>query len=92
MSYNIPDYTLRQLHNYINDGVPPSGFLRAVLTNNLIESFNRADDNNMVAMFDIVRYVYNEVPSNLWGDANKIANHIFAKEQERENGIVSMHL
>ena len=63
----VPTSVLNDLDAYVYKHVPPGGFLEAVLSNNLKESFGRADNNNIRAMFDIVCYIYNCVPLTCWG-------------------------
>lgn len=59
----IPQRTIDSLTRYLEDGVPTGGFMEAVLSNNLMESFGRADDENREALFEITRYIYNNLPS-----------------------------
>jgi len=47
-------------------------FLTAVLSNNLTQACGRADDSNLRALPDIVRYCYNELPSDCWGSPEKV--------------------
>ena len=70
--YNMPDMTLHCLKEYVENRVPPGGFLYAVLTNNLIESFGRADEGNSASLQQIVRYLYNEMPADCWGSPAKV--------------------
>lgn len=69
----IPDYTLAAINRYVEERVPPSGFLSAVLENNLMEAFGRADENNRAALFEIVSYLYNDAPSACWGSPAKVS-------------------
>lgn len=68
----IPDYTMRGLRQYADDHQPVGGFLTAVLSNDLKGAFGRADENNRAAMFDIVSYCYNDIPSECWGSPEKV--------------------
>ena len=68
----IPPITKDQIDEYVKNRIPPGGFLNAVLSNNLMESFYRADDINRHHMFDIVKYLYNDVPSDCWGSDDKV--------------------
>ena len=58
---------------YRDQGVPPSDFIYAVLTNNLSEAFARADEDNLKDLRDIVQYVYNYMPAKAWGTPEKVA-------------------
>ena len=70
----IPEHTKGGIDRYVNYHIPTGDFLYAVLTNNLKESFARADDENIKNMFDIVKYCYNEIPSECWGSPEKVKN------------------
>ena len=63
----IPQSTKYQIDEYVKHYIPTGGFVRAVLENNLMEAFYRADDMNASHMKDIVVYVYNKIPSTCWG-------------------------
>lgn len=68
----IPQSTMVDINEYIHYHQPPVGFLRAVLENDLCESFARADLSNRAAMFDIVYYLYNFAPFNCWGSSERV--------------------
>lgn len=72
----IPQYTLNSLKLYVEQGIPPGSFLCAVLENNLFSAINRADKANLAALVDIVKYVYNEIPSNAWGHPKAVSEYI----------------
>lgn len=63
----IPQRMMDSLERYLEHGVEPGGFLRAVLENDLVGAFGRADAENMRAMKAWASYIYNEVPSGSWG-------------------------
>lgn len=68
----VPADTLHSINEYVQTGQPIGGFLTAVLENNLVQSFNRADDRNIAAMFDIVSYLYNHCPMDCYGSPDKV--------------------
>lgn len=68
----IPERILESLNAYAKEGRPTGGFLRAVLENNLSEAFGRADEENRKCLFEIVSYVYNELPIPCWGSPEKV--------------------
>jgi hypothetical protein len=68
----IKQTTLDALNRYVVGHVPTGDFLRAVLSNNLIESFAHADDENARAMHEITKYIYNMMPSKCWGSPEKV--------------------
>jgi len=68
----IPERTLASLERYVQDRVPPGGFLLAVLTNDLLGAVSRADKENLAALPEIVSYVYHEIPGNCWGSKDAV--------------------
>ena len=70
------------LERYVKHKIPTGSFLRAVLENNLSEAFGRADLNNRHRMFDIISYIYNDLPSVCWGSPEKVDNWLNRKEEE----------
>lgn len=68
----IPATTMGSINRYVNEGLPPGSFVTAVLCNDLFNAIGTADEDNIVALPEIVRYVYNELPSNAWGTLNKM--------------------
>ena len=75
----LPEHTRGEVKRYIEHGVPPGDFLQAVLRNNLMEAFMRADDTNIARMFDIVSFFYNEAPIDCWGSKENIKKWIKEK-------------
>lgn len=65
--------TIDQIDNYVKEGTPPGGFVRAVLENNLMEAFHRGDKENSEALIDICMYVYNEVPASCHGSPANVS-------------------
>ena len=63
----IPAHTKASLDRYVNDRIMPGGFLTAVLSNDLFGAVAHADRANLEALTEIVKYVYNELPSGCWG-------------------------
>ena len=63
----LPAHMQDSARLYIEHGQPPGDFLRAVLENNLIEAFARADDENVRGMRAWVQWLYMDVPHSAWG-------------------------
>lgn len=70
--YGLPVYMVDQMYWYLAKRIPPGGFLQAVLENNLVEAFGRADECNANALKDYARFIYNEIPTNSWGSATTV--------------------
>lgn len=68
----VPITTLLALVRYCELGSPCGHFVTAVLENNLVEAFCRADEHNTVAMRDIAAILYNHLPWTCWGSAEKV--------------------
>jgi hypothetical protein len=57
---------------YVMLGIEPGGFLRAVLENDLLESFGRADEDNRACLFGICSWMYNNAPMECRGSPAKV--------------------
>jgi hypothetical protein len=60
------------MEEYIMHGRPVGGFLTAVLSNDLVGAFAKADDINAKRMFDYANFLYNQAPIPAWGSKEKI--------------------
>jgi hypothetical protein len=69
---SIPASTVETIDLYSKSGAPPGQFVTAVLSNDLMEAFGRADQGNCRAMRSIVAYVYNKIPSAAWGSPEAV--------------------
>lgn len=70
------------IDNYVEKSWQPGGFLTAVLENNLMEAFARADDNNRANLFEICKYVYNDIPSGCHGSSEIVTRWLKLKREE----------
>lgn len=80
----IPQRTIDTIDNYVLHGLEPGGFVTAVLCNDLAGAVGTADRENLAALPDIVKYVYNECPSDCWGNQNKV-NAYFKKIRNKQS-------
>lgn len=71
-AYAVPEHLHDGLILYVTDHVLPGGFLSAVLRNDLLDAFNRADDESMAAMPNLVKWLYNCAPSPCWRSADAV--------------------
>ncbi len=89
--YNLdaPEYAraprrlLESLNRFGQDGVPTGGFLRAVLTNNLIEAAAHADIESAPHLVSIALYVHHELPFGCFGSVAKVDAWIVAGRERR---------
>lgn len=79
--------TKNQIDSYVEHGTRPGGFLYAVLSNDLKESFGRADLENRHDMFDIVSYCWNSIPTDCWGSPENVQAWMDKKQKEREDAV-----
>ena len=63
----LPEHMRDGARLYIENGIEPGSFMSAVICNDLMEAFGRADMINKLCMFDIVRFFYNEAPAGCHG-------------------------
>lgn len=71
MKYNnIPAATMETLTAWIETGRPMGSFCRAVVSNDLRRSFAQADEQNRLALFDIVVFLHWEAPPGSWGKSS----------------------
>lgn len=68
----IPPDTVEALRRWTADGVPPGGFLLAVLSNDLLGAMRRADFRNRASLFSIVYWLENFAPTGSYGDPSVI--------------------
>jgi hypothetical protein len=68
----LPAHMQDGARGYIERGEEPGGFLTAVLCNDLVAAFSRADADNAAAMAEWARWLWNEAPSQAWGSRAKV--------------------
>lgn len=73
LKYDIlPEHMRHGMKLYIEKGIPGGDFMTAVLENNLVEAFQRADNTNLDHMTEWARFLYWEMPSEAWGSPEKV--------------------
>ena len=68
----LPPHMQHSVREYIEKGHPVGNFLRAVLENKLVESFGRADQENLRAMYNWASFLYNEMPCEARGSKEAV--------------------
>lgn len=75
---SVPQNIREAIDLYVEHGVRTGSFTYAVLCNDLHGAVVRADVNSLAAIKPICQYVYNAVPSSLWGSKQAVEDHIRA--------------
>lgn len=78
----VPYYTMDALRRYVDERTPPGGFLTAVLSNDLMGAFARADDNNRAALYWTVSWIYSCEPGPCHGSREAFENWLSEKDIE----------
>ena len=68
----IPERMHEGILNYVNHGILPGDFLKAIITNDLKEAVNRADDENLDLLVAYVSLFYNHTPFPCYGSKHKM--------------------
>jgi hypothetical protein len=79
----MKDITKDTIDRYVKEGIPTGDFLYAVLSNDLMEAFGRADEDNRRDLFEICQYIYNETPAICHGSKERINEWIKFHQQKR---------
>lgn len=58
--------------HYIVHGYVPGSFLTAVLSNDLMEAFARADLTSRATLWNLCGFLYNIAPTGCWGSKEKV--------------------
>ena len=72
----VPELTRGALERYVEHKFLPGGFLIAVLSNDLMGAVSRADSENIVALRDIVAFIYNRCPIDCWGSEERVWKYL----------------
>jgi ferredoxin len=78
----IPENILGGIRRYVDSHIQTGGFLRAVLENDLSDSFARADSTSRRILPDILRYLMWDVPGDCWGSPEKVKLWLSEKEEK----------
>lgn len=68
----VPPFVKTALDEWATAGQWPGQFVTAVLQNDLIDAFGKADPNSLAAMLKIVGYVYNDLPARCHGSKERM--------------------
>jgi hypothetical protein len=71
----ITEDTKETIRLYVEEGYSSGGFMTAVLCNDLMDALSTADLENRANIFDIVQYIYNNIPFGVWGSREIVTEH-----------------
>lgn len=66
----IPEHCRGGMARYIEKGIIPGDFLQAVISNKLVESYEKADNTNTFRMRDYADFLHNSAPPECWGSVH----------------------
>lgn len=73
--YGIREDMKHALVRYLVYGIKPGDFLTAVLENDFMEAFSRADDDNTRDMKQYAMILYNELPGGCYGTPEQVKEY-----------------
>ena len=59
-------------------------FLTAILANDLVRAACTADQQNQHLLFEYAKYLYNELPSHMWGSYKTVQAQIAHQQTQRQ--------
>ncbi len=65
--HGIPRHLFSSVIDYIVDGMRPGAFVAAIIQNNLVMSYLRADEENCHLFTNWARFLHWEMPIGSWG-------------------------
>lgn len=83
----IPEAMLDGIALYLNFGILPGSFLRAVISDSLSEACAHADAVNLHNLPAYVTYFFNEVQSEAWGSKEKMIAWSEKMKAGRKGGL-----
>jgi hypothetical protein len=86
-----PPSVVRSVSNYLHHGLEPGSFVRACLENDLRGAFANADHQNRLCLFDIVSYLYNDIPSTCWGSVERVKAWLVTDADTRRSVMEAWH-
>ena len=82
--FYIPERMMGSIERYVENGIIPGRFLKAIIENNLSDAVGQADIENLQNIPAYVSYFFNEVPSACWGSKKKMDKWVEDKRKEQK--------
>jgi hypothetical protein len=73
LASHVSPVMIETLVRHVVHGTPTGSFLQSVLENNLVESFGRADEQNLAAMRYWAITIGLDMPAGSWGSRENVA-------------------
>jgi hypothetical protein len=71
---DAPVYILDSINRFVEHGLEPGSFVKAILSNDLVGALNRADTASLRGLQDILGYCQMNIPATCWGSSAKVKN------------------
>lgn len=84
----IPPHMEHGLRDYVIHGLPPGGFLTAILSNDFMGAATRADEANLRSLQGWARFLYNYVPRDCKGSPEAVTQWI---QHRGLSGVATMN-
>lgn len=68
LKHELPEHMWYGLELYLRMGINPGGFMQALLCNDLMNAFSRADSLNIEKMENWIKFIYNYLPLSCYGN------------------------
>ncbi|VVB80756.1 Uncharacterised protein [uncultured archaeon] len=78
---SFPEFIKRGIEDYVSRGCPMGHFLTALFSNDLFETFKKADDENVKLIKDYISFIHWHCPSNCHGSYELVENWIKTKRK-----------
>jgi len=78
----VPGHMWGGVQRYFLNGIPPGDFLSAVLSNDLMEAFGRADHENTAAMRKWCQFLYGHAPRGSYGSTENFRSWMARFEEK----------
>jgi len=75
----LPEHMRDGMKLYFEEGIEPGDFAYAVLCNDLVGAYGRADAINTARMRDWAKFLYNEAPRGSWGSKQAVEDWLKRK-------------
>lgn len=67
-----PEHCRGTIKRYFKNKLEPEGYIKAVLCNDLMAAFIRADSISLLEMPDLIQWLYTYAPADYYGSIEKV--------------------